>query len=191
LRGEADAAEVTARRAQWNTLIGKDKDTEMVDRLVGALPVGMLMDKLPHFWLSVSLVVWTGAGLLGAGLPRDAAYLFVVVGLLGMVGIRQELKKKTAARFVEVSRAALCPECRYLLRAHLNQLEPTTGRTVGPPRCPECGTHWPLVPPPCFVRIEEGAGRKRSGQIPRLVPPGMHAENENKASVSDRPASLP
>lgn len=185
-RGEAHTLEVLNRRTQWNTLVGKDDGTALLGRLVNVLPAGMLLAMLPLFLISVPLAVWNGAWRAG-----DAMGFVFPAGLLAMIAIRQRLEKQTAARFMEVSRAVICPECGYSLRAHANQVEQTTGKTVGPPRCPECGTHWPLVPPPCFDRIAEGAGRKRSGQIPRLVPPGMHAENENEAGVSDRPASLP
>ena len=35
---------------------------------------------------------------------------------------------------------ALCPDCGYQVAE--------TVETPGPPHCPECGTMWPLVPPP-------------------------------------------
>lgn len=181
-RGESHAAEVVSRRTQWNTLVGKDDGTAMLGRLVNALPAGMLLAMLPLLLISVPLAVWNGAGRAG-----DAIGLVFPAGLLAMIAIRQRLEKQAAAKFMEVSRAVICPECGYSLRAHVKQVEQTTGRTVGPARCPECGTHWPLVPPPCFFRFAEGAGRKRSGQVPQLVPAGLHSEDE--ASATDRPVA--
>lgn len=46
--------------------------------------------------------------------------------------------------------ARQCPDCSYMLAGIPNAIDPAllNGLHTGPARCPECGTHWPLVPPP-------------------------------------------
>ncbi len=43
-----------------------------------------------------------------------------------------------------------CPTCGYPLADEMigSGVRPTAWIPVGPARCPECGTHWPLIPPP-------------------------------------------
>lgn len=43
-----------------------------------------------------------------------------------------------------------CPDCTYDLSKSTPAIAPELldGQFIGPRRCPECGTHWPLVPPP-------------------------------------------
>ena len=47
-----------------------------------------------------------------------------------------------------------CPTCGYTLADKMigGVVRPVSWIPVGPARCPECGTHWPLVPPPVPVR---------------------------------------
>lgn len=165
--------EVSRRRSQWNQLLAGEDGAAVSGRMVGALPVGMLVAMLPFALISVPLVVWSSAGRAG-----DAARLVFPLGLLAIGFIRRHLEKRTAARFLEVSRLAACPECGYSLRAHLTHEEQTTGRIIGPARCPECGTHWPLVPPPCFVLPSHKKDWRRLGPIPQLLPPKLHEEGD-------------
>lgn len=55
-----------------------------------------------------------------------------------------------------------CPECGYPLRAHF-QSEETRLHAFGPQICTECGTQWPLLPPPLdFVRLRRNQARESS-----------------------------
>lgn len=57
---------------------------------------------------------------------------------------------RLAGRLVRAIRMPQCPACAYDVSA-LSAIPPERidGQISGPDRCPECGTPWPLIPPPC------------------------------------------
>lgn len=50
-------------------------------------------------------------------------------------------------RAVRAVRNRRCPDCNYDLSGLPDAIE-IDGLSIGPDRCPECGSPWPLVPPP-------------------------------------------
>jgi hypothetical protein len=59
-------------------------------------------------------------------------------------------------RLARALKQGLCPDCSYNLRGTEPAVDPrlVDGQFVGPQRCPECGSRWPLLPGPV-----PGAGR--------------------------------
>lgn len=72
-------------------------------------------------------------------------YPFASLFIMG----RRALGRGTTVRLRTSLAEGRCPDCRYPLR----ETNPAFGKhaplaAAGPPACPECGTAWPLIPPP-------------------------------------------
>jgi len=62
-------------------------------------------------------------------------------------GIKRKLGFGTTSRLRRALRSRMCPDCGYpLVTAAFSESERL--KLIGPRRCAECGSAWPLVPPP-------------------------------------------
>jgi hypothetical protein len=77
--------------------------------------------------------------------------LMILAALLGPFRLR-----RLRRRLLRALNERVCPNCWYDLVSLPPALEPklTGGYSTGPSRCPECGSPWPLLPPP----VAEGPG---------------------------------
>lgn len=59
-------------------------------------------------------------------------------------------------RFIHAIDHRRCPDCGYDLTGAPPAIDPTrlAGADVGPRLCPECGSPWPLLPPPATCSID-------------------------------------
>ncbi len=92
---------------------------------------------------------------------RNALYLIVWVVAFWDLAIGMTLAAATVTIAVHLWRSSkrsfltralkrqFCPDCKYDLRGCDPGLAPDLllGLNIGPKRCPECGSHWPLLPP--------------------------------------------
>lgn len=97
--------------------------------------------------IGASLVVGFAAYANGVGLAwiasGGAAVLVVLIALFFYRG------RYSGA---EVLSRRICPDCGYRLgdlRCEINPDE-VHGLWIGPRACPECGSPWPMIPPPVF-----------------------------------------
>lgn len=114
--------------------------------LVGAAGRAVLYDTLTrNLWLAaflvpvVQMVVPWPQGFVPPLIPLQPLLLVAALTL----SIRKVLRIRRALRELG------CPDCGYSLAQTRPGLPLPAGveETVGPPRCPECGSPWPLVPP--------------------------------------------
>jgi len=97
----------------------------------------MLILVLSHFTQALHIISWP-IGIL----------LWPSVALCTMFGLRRPYSM--LRRTIEDCQQSCCPDCRYPLAGIPDAIDPAllNGTHTGPARCAECGTHWPLVPPP-------------------------------------------
>lgn len=141
------AAELAWRRANWRNRLGPPVSrTYVLDAIAQVL--------FPHHkrsWKRVLLIYGGATALMllsrkchsehiampGLFLLALACYLWSAWNALSLLRLK---------RAIEWSR---CPRCGGDLSGH-NAIDPAflDGQLVGPSTCPECGTLWPLIPPP-------------------------------------------
>lgn len=84
---------------------------------------------------------WIAGVLIAASIMvGQMAWLFVV--LAAAYVIWDPVKSRRLDRVRAQLTGGQCPRCKYDLRGHESPESP-----LGPSRCSECGTPWPLIPP--------------------------------------------
>jgi len=91
--------------------------------------------------------------LLGLGLLCAGFEWLAVVGMLTVCGVLVwpiVRLRKDAVTSTTVLISKTCPDCGYKLGDLVSAMPPEYGETfwLGPEHCPECGSWWPMVPPP-------------------------------------------
>lgn len=116
---------------RWRTLI----PIEVIAALY--VPIGSFVVLLPSGLLAAWLL---GSSSIGQFLIAWAIALFVAfIILLAPVTF---LERRWKSRIFGMLHGH-CPQCRHDLSTLTAE-----NSSAGPRRCPECGSHWPLVPPP-------------------------------------------
>lgn len=112
-------------------------------------------DSRVHAWTKRWSHVYFDHGLttlINQMLKADARtgfpHVFFVPLLIAFFAQRRWLGFGTTARLRRTLRDRSCPDCDYGLASTKPAFEPALLRIVGPKACPECGSPWPLVPPP-------------------------------------------
>ncbi|HLP84783.1 MAG TPA: hypothetical protein VK157_10580, partial [Phycisphaerales bacterium] len=101
--------------------------------------------------MSGVLYVVTGAITLWTGTTSLLVLAFVAGGLATtMYNFLRTRLFPNLSKFTDVQRSTNhCPHCDYdLSSVEHDQSVLREGIHAGPPRCPECGSHYPLLPPP-------------------------------------------
>lgn len=72
------------------------------------------------------------------------------IGIFGSLALYMILHARLRRRLRGALDQESCPDCAYDLRACPPAIprEQLSGQLIGPERCPECGSLWPLLPPP-------------------------------------------
>src|SRR5690606_39549887 len=92
------------------------------------------------------------------------------LGLISLALARGEfIRRRTLRRLDSLS----CPDCGYSLHSAPNAIDPARlgGLPSGPVACPECGSPWPLIPPPTTEEVLAEAARRTAGG---RLPPRSH-----------------
>lgn len=112
-------------------------------------------DSRVHAWTKRWSHVYFDHGLttlINQMLKADARtgfpHVFFVPFVIAFFAQRRWLGFGTTAMLRRALRDRCCPDCGYELLNTKPALEPSVLRVVGPKVCPECGSPWPLVPPP-------------------------------------------
>ncbi|MCX5689554.1 MAG: hypothetical protein NTV94_07175 [Planctomycetota bacterium] len=152
-----DPAEVRARRADWKQF-PTSRHASSVEWVV--------------YEASGAATLCTAVACLLMGVMEAVALVFrwSVVGsvpgfiplLVFMVTLQLPAAAAVKRRLMRALEQSQCPACSYDLSTH--PLAANGG--AGPARCPECGTQWPLVPPPLFEM--PGTDPDLSGGVPQL-----------------------
>jgi hypothetical protein len=134
------------RAAQWESQLhpeAADGRSARSDRDSGCLDFAVLPIELLNF----AEVFWVLPVLLVV-LAVVAAPLVPVLLLPPLVFAFR--RRRVRGRLRDALSLRSCPDCGYDLKGHDPALPPgMLGSTdVGPALCPECGSPWPLVPPP-------------------------------------------
>lgn len=84
--------------------------------------------------------------ILGSWVWAIPISIFIILGLHLVLFKRQERKERMLAAFEKFE----CPKCQYELQDLCRWVMLPDGHRwpLSPPRCPECGKAWPLIPPP-------------------------------------------
>lgn len=75
-------------------------------------------------------------------------HVLLVPLLIVFFAARRGLGFGTTAVLRRTLRDRCCPDCGYDLVTVKPAFEPSMLHVIGPRACPECGSPWPLVPPP-------------------------------------------
>jgi hypothetical protein len=75
-------------------------------------------------------------------------HVLLVPLLIVFFAARRWLGFGTTAALQRTLRNRCCPDCGYDLVTVKPAFEPSMLHVIGPRACPECGSPWPLVPPP-------------------------------------------
>lgn len=139
-QGAVGAATIAARRKYWAREIATwpnrrfDRSRHCVD------PAAPLLSGLPM------VLVWTVLLVHGVNTVSNA-----VGGAVLIAYFTWDRRRSTALRrrLLDALERHACPDCAYPLPSGPEPpwSEPEEGWR-GPARCPECGSRWPLVPPP-------------------------------------------
>lgn len=134
-RGE----EVAARCAYWRERLESGGFGEIEKRLMRR-SVWWQLATCAYFGLFFGGVFW--AETLAKFLPwfSSPSVFLIVGGSLGFSWSGSAIRKHLKGRLVASAAQKACGDCGYLLEAG--------GEGIGPARCSECGSPWPLVPPP-------------------------------------------
>ena len=118
--------------------------TVVVGALVPDLLFGRVM--LGRFFAAVLL-----GGVLfyfGTANATATAIVVVVICIASLVAESRLAPGRAIGKILRVLEGGVCGDCGYELVGKLSRDNVSENYTVGPPRCPECGSPWPLVPPP-------------------------------------------
>lgn len=143
------ADELVRRRAFWRLQID-NPDSGTLVTLMRTSWWSLLIAVIPL--MLVIFIIFEPILMPLAVRSRSSHDIWSWVGLIGVCGgfyvgplLKASRRKKALHRS---TLSNVCPECAY------EQPRGTIGRTsdgtlvdFGPPRCPECGTPWPLIPP--------------------------------------------
>lgn len=113
-------------------------------------------DRRSRFYMYGGMSVYCAFSFVQSNMFAAAPGLKLPMTIIGFVAFiaaitasRRRLGRALRETTESLSQAQ-CPDCSYTLAAIPNAIDPAllNGISTGPARCPECGTHWPLVPPP-------------------------------------------
>lgn len=132
---------VIARREAWQMnaarwrFVNHGHFYDGLTMTLSVLPVALFASG--HLNERLDLVPYWNSGL---------AFLATIVATCIILGRPSVLYRRLTRRVLR----SCCPDCNYTLTGIPNAIEPDllNGVHTGPARCPECGTHWPLIPPP-------------------------------------------
>lgn len=132
-----------------------DAALELAHRATPAARVALESPARRHAFLNkMMLIPWGLLTLLSLANPLPIGRVTVVLNVAWLLLLLWLIREAhSLLRATRRLAARHCPDCDYHLAEIPNALtlsDPTTGAplTTGPRRCPECGTHWPLIPPP-------------------------------------------
>lgn len=141
--GHELAEEHRRRVVYWTKVMGPESfESERGGRRVASQRVLITVAALAVI-SGASFGLGLGAGLVTLGGSAIVSMALVIAWLTGWMS---PIDDSLWARF----ESGRCPSCGYDLRALACPipLTLTGGVDLGPARCPECGSAWPLVPPP-------------------------------------------
>jgi hypothetical protein len=142
----ACAAILDARNTHWQSL---PKKRRVLDTAVANSPRQIKLQVGFGLVMSLFLLSSMPLGILNNSLLHTASIVLLYVAIGFLFTSRRTGQNADAARL-----RGCCPDCDFSLAGLERPLPLRTltheGRPldIGPALCPECGTHWPLIPPP-------------------------------------------
>ncbi len=128
--------------------------------------------------MSFSVLVQLRTGLVGIAVITAIAIALAAASTQRLRWVRMRTQRRI--------RSGQCPDCSYPLAELPDAIDPSLvgGAHTGPDRCPECGTHWPLVPPPALYDKHPSPVESVESEAMRHAPPPI-----SEAAASDLPPS--
>lgn len=113
---------------------------------------GMSLDNPLFAVVSIACLLVPGLLLVSrpdrVTIPRGYSQFLIPASLLTTLAIRQLLFSRAKQRARDAAAESACPDCRYSLVNLPSTPSPIQNVVdLGPARCPECGSPWPLIPP--------------------------------------------
>lgn len=132
-------AEIARRRAYWSEPKRHPKRH----------PVHPASNQLRMILLMVGIIFLVRFGLrsmFGYMVKNPILFCIPAAALLAF-GIPRDMRRRCRDRLVYAITDCACPDCGYALMGLMNSGKPGFVGP-GPSACPECGSAWPMVPPP-------------------------------------------
>jgi hypothetical protein len=101
----------------------------------------------PKLWL-IAFAAMLGVSAISITSRESSSLSFIMINVLWAIPTFS--LKSSIKRLSSCVANARCPDCSYALKGVPSRVLGTAELTLdlGPKRCPECGSPWPLIPPP-------------------------------------------
>lgn len=153
------AAVIEARRQHWLSVPGSARVLDsLIPNTVNSVGV--------QYGVTLVFVVYLGFMLFAAHVFRLGGGAAIIPVCLVMALLIPNVVRRTTRNADKAQLSRACPDCGFSLAGMpalvmTNPINPAETIDAGPAKCPECGTHYPLVPPPTPDEIVE---YQRSGR---------------------------
>lgn len=137
---------------------GREPPADLIDKIARDLPVRRANAEsfAPTAWKVPSVVRRILATVIVSGLAlftvvliaSGTGFIAIVSFVFTLIVVRFMVDSDRLDRQSRISMAMVCVGCGYPLRELPDAIPPerTSGASIGPRRCPECGCEWPRVP---------------------------------------------
>lgn len=156
------AEEIGDRSRHWKSLLASAPQKLRQNLLLQSTPWRIVL-ALYMFVLLSGPMIWPLASAItspapGGGLPaRPSAGTMIAplyqqgalfASLILMIVCHHVIWRRIKTRLVGAAEGKTCPDCGYEVeRGAVVKTEPGIEIAIGPERCSECGSPWPLLPP--------------------------------------------
>jgi hypothetical protein len=150
------AVVLAARRRHWNEEISRWPHRRFNSQRHWIDPAFALAG------IATGMVLFAGMIALGSLRIVFTLVLAMYVPIMIHLWWGRRRRKALQRRLFDALAAAACPDCAYSMREIAGRpVEADIAFWPGPRRCPECGSPWPLVPPPTpNEKTADHAGRE-------------------------------